>query len=444
MSGSVLSPRTAALEVLQDTLRRGRPFDDAFSGHSGLAQMTDRDRAFVHLLVATVLRRLGQIDALIAAFLERPLPVGTAAVQESLRLGVAQLMFLKTPPHAAVDTTVKLIEETGHAALKGLANALLRRVAREGEAILAGQDAPRLNTPDWLWDSWVAAYGEDTARAIGAANMAEPPLDFSVKDDTAKWAEKLGAAVLATGTLRRPGGSQGGGGIVSSLPGFADGAWWIQDAAAALPVKLLGDVAGKAVIELCAAPGGKTAQLSAAGAEVRAVELWPPRIEILRKNLKRLHLDAIIIGANATRWRPSKPVPFVLLDAPCTATGAMRRHPDIARLKTPQDVTRMAALQDQLLDAAAEMVAPGGVLVYCTCSLQPEEGPQRIAAMLARNDSFAREKIGAEELNGLAELISPEGDLRTLPCHLGGAMAANGGPPGGLDGFYAARLRRKA
>ena len=216
----------------------------------------------------------------------------------------------------------------------------------------------------------------------------------------------------------------------------------MQDAAAALPVKLLGDVAGKRVIDLCAAPGGKTAQLVSGGANVTAIDSMAPRLELLRQNMKRLKLDAILFTANAVHWRPREPAPFVLLDAPCTATGIMRRHPDIARLKAPKDVVRLVDLQDKLLDGAAQMVAPGGLLVYCVCSLQPEEGPERVEAFLARNEAFAREKILPSEVGGISEFVTPAGDLRTLPCHMGGVVAGRGGPAGGIDGFYAARLRR--
>jgi len=444
MPGSSLSPRNVALDVLKETLRRGRPFDEVLAGHDSLGQLNERDRAFVRLLVATVLRRLGQIDALIAACLERPLPAGTAAVQDALRLGVAQLMFLKTPPHAAVDTSVTLVTDAGFGTLKGLANALLRRLSREGEAMMAAQDAARLNTPDWLWESWAAAYGEETAHDIGAALLAEPPIDITVKEDPEAWATKLNAELLPTGSLRRPPAPQGGGGPVPALPGYAEGAWWVQDAGAALPAKLLGDVSGQKVIELCAAPGGKTAQLVTMGGEVTAIDSSAPRLELLRQNMKRLDLDAVYFTANAVHWRPHEPAPFVLLDAPCTATGAMRRHPDIGRLKMPNDVTRMAKIQDTLLDAAAEMLAPGGLLVFCTCSLQPEEGPQRIAAFLARNENFTRERIGPQEVAGIAEFVTADGDLRTLPSQMGGAEAAKTGKAGGIDGFYAARLRRRA
>ena len=418
------SSRAAARDILDTVLGERRPLDDALAAHPGLGRMEPRDRGFARLLIATTLRRLGQIDALIDHCLERPLAPRAARLRNILRLGACQLVFLGTAPHAAVDGSVSLVG--ANRVYKGLVNAVLRRLAREGEGLAAGHDAARLNTPDWLWRSWGAAYGEATARAIAEAHLAEPPLDFSVKADADVWAARLGATLLPTGSLRRPSG-----GAVTDLAGYAEGAWWVQDAAAALPARLLGDVAGETVIELCAAPGGKTAQLCAMGANVVAVDRGPARLARLEQNLARLGLAAETVRADAQRWRPAEPAPFVLLDAPCSATGAIRRHPDVARLKQPADVARLTALQDRLLDAAAAMLAPGGALVYCVCSLEPEEGPGRIAALLGRRPDLARESVTVE---GLAEAVTSAGELRTLPCQWAES--------GGLDGFYAARLRR--
>ena len=274
--------------------------------------------------------------------------------------------------------------------------------------------------------------------------MAEPPLDITVKShgeshrETHRefWASRLGAAILPTGSLRRPIAQEGGGGAIPELPGFAEGEWWVQDAAAAIPASLFGDVAGRSIIDLCAAPGGKTAQLAAAGAKVTAVDVSATRIKLLRENMNRLHLPAAFICADASVWHPHEKSDCVLLDAPCTATGTLRRHPDIARLKSPKDVTRLTAVQDRLLDAATMMLSTGGMLIYCTCSLQPEEGEQRIAALLDRKSDLVRVPVAPAEVGGLAELLTTQGDLRTLPCHL-----AN---QGGMDGFYAVRLRRIA
>ena len=423
------SPRGTALDLLEAVLGRKRPLDEALQDHAGFSTLAVRDRAFARLLTATTLRRLGQIDALIAGALERPLPKKARGVRDILRLGLCQLLFLETPAHAAVATAVDLAEERGHGPLKGLVNAVLRRMAREGARAVRAQDAARLDTPDWLWRSWSAAYGEQTCRAIAEAHLTEPPLDISVKADRDKWARALSAVVLPTGTLRRPTG-----GRVEELPGYDQGAWWVQDAGAALPAKLLGDVAGRLVVDLCAAPGGKAAQLANAGARVVAVDRSENRLKRVKENLDRLGLAAELVAADALGWRPPAPADAVLLDAPCSATGTIRRHPDVARLKSPADVASLAETQDRLLAAAADMVGPGGLLVYCTCSLEPEEGPERVAKLLAGGAPFERAPLAAAELSGRAELISAAGDLRTLPCQLTAF--------GGVDGFYAARLRR--
>ncbi len=422
-----LSPRWAALDLLEAVLRRGRPLDDAIPDHPGFAGLQVRDRAFARLLTATTLRRLGQIDAVIDAALERPLPGKAQGVRDILRLGTVQLLFLDTPPHAAVATAVDLAQARKHGPHKKLVNAVLRRLGRQGRALAEAQDAARLNTPDWLWEAWVKAYGEPTCRRIAEAHLSEAPLDITVKEDAAGWAKKLDARILPTGSLRRPPG-----GTVTDHPGFGEGAWWVQDAAAALPVNLLGDLKGRSVIDLCAAPGGKTAQLANRGAVVTAVDRSEKRLARLSENLGRLGLTAEFIAADAVTWRPSQLAEMVLVDAPCSATGTIRRHPDVQRLKKPEDVTKLTGVQDRLLAAALEMTAPGGTVVYCSCSLQPQEGPERIGALIGAGGAATREPVKPGEVGGMKELISADGDLRTLPCHLP--------KQGGMDGFYAARL----
>jgi 16S rRNA (cytosine967-C5)-methyltransferase len=430
-----LESRAAALGVLHAVLGEGARLDRALAACRPLDRLDRRDRAFVRMMVATTLRRLGQIDGLIAACLERKLATGTMLVTDTLRLGVCQLVFLATPSHAAVDSAVQLVANGPQHRLKGLVNAVLRRISREGPALVADQDAARLNTPDWLWQSWSTAFGEEICRAIALAHLAEPPLDLTVKEDADAWAARLDGTVLKTGTVRRTGG-----GAPDTLAGFADGGWWVQDAAAALPARLLvtalgGDVAGKPVIDLCAAPGGKTAQLAAAGARVVAIDDSELRIVRLRENLDRLRLAADLVCADACRWRPETACAAVLLDAPCSATGTIRRHPDVARTKTASDQPRLAAQQDRLLDAAASMLETGGVLVYSVCSLQPEEGAARIDALLARRKELARLPVVAHEIGGLGEAVTRAGDVQTLPSHLAAA--------GGMDGFFIARLKRR-
>ena len=427
LTSAAPSARQVALDLVGAVLRRNRPLDDAIDDNAAMADLPARDRAFARLLVATVLRRLGQIDALIAGCLNSPLAPRAAIIQDILRLGIAQLLFLRTPPHAAVATSVDLADARGFLSHKGLVNAVLRRLSVEGAGRIESQDAARLNTPDWLWQSWTRTYGEGRARAIAGAHLKEAPLDLTLREADESWCEKLHATKLPTGSLRRPGG-----GSVAALPGYAEGAWWIQDAAASLPVRLFDEIAGREVVDLCAAPGGKTAQLASAGAKVTALDRSPRRLDRLVANLRRLELPVSAVAADALTWRPDHPVDAVLLDAPCTATGAIRRHPDVPHLKHPEDVARLAVVQENLLRAAVDMVRPGGTVVYCTCSLEPEEGPERIAALLRSGASVEHRPIAPEEIGAPADWVTPEGELRTLPCHLA--------EHDGIDGFYAARL----
>ena len=425
------TPRGIALDLIAAVLRRKRPLDDAIEDNSAMHELSGRDRAFARLLVATALRRLGQIDALIADCLSTPLAPRAATVHDILRLGVAQLLFLRTPPHAAVATSVDLAHSRGFLSHKGLVNAVLRRLSIEGEARVVAHDAPRLNTPDWLWQSWSRTYGEATARAVAASHMKEAPLDLTLRDDAEAWCTKLQGMLLPTGTLRRASG-----GSLVSLPGYAEGAWWVQDAAAALPARLFGDLQGREVVDLCAAPGGKTAQLAAAGARVTAVDRSTRRLERLVANLDRLVLPIEAVAADGLIWRPPRPVDAVLLDAPCSTTGAIRRHPDVPHLKLPEDVTRLAAVQDNLLRSAVDMLRPGGILVFCTCSLEPEEGVERIAALLRSGAPVVRRAIDPGEIGVGRDWITDQGDLRTLPCYFG--------EYDGIDGFFGARLVKEA
>lgn len=426
-----LGARLATYDLLVDVLERRLPLEDAFARHAALAEASQRDRAFARNLATTSLRWLGPFDALIDGALARPLPPRARGARHVLRLGLAQLLVLGTPAHAAVDGAVRLAEARRLVAYKGLVNAVLRRLAREGPALLAALDAPRLATPAWLWGRWTSTYGDKAARAIAEAHLAEPPLDLTVAGDADGWAGRLDATLLPTGGLRiaRPRGR------IEALAGYDSGAWWVQDAAAALPVRLLGPVGGRAVIDACAAPGGKTLQLLAGGARVVALDRSAARLETLRANLARAQRDATLIVADAATWRPETSADAVLLDAPCTGTGTLRRHPDIAWAKRPEDVARLAAQQGRLIDAALGWLAPGGVLVYAVCSLEPEEGPAVVESALARHPGIERVAVRADEIGGLAEAIDAAGDVRTLPSIWAGL--------GGMDGFYAARLRRR-
>jgi 16S rRNA (cytosine967-C5)-methyltransferase len=432
-----VSARGVALDLMARVLEQKRPLEEAFERHPDLPRLENRDRQFVRALTTATLRHLARIDRILAFCLEHPLPARSRNVTDVLRLGAAQLLVLKTPAHAAVDSAVALTAGLGGAAgYKGLVNAVLRRIANDGDALLAQVPPGEASLPDWLWHSWSAAYGAAQATAIAGALLDEPPLDFTVKRPTegAQWAEALHARLLPGGTLRRAAHDPERPQRLDEAPGFAAGAWWVQDFAAGLPTKLLGNVLGKRVLDLCAAPGGKTAQLAAAGAKVTALDRSQDRLQRLKQNLDRLGLIAECEAADATLWNAAGDFDAVLLDAPCSSTGTLRRHPDVAWLKDPRDIVKLAAAQDRLIDAALRLTKPGGTLLYCVCSLQPEEGPERIAAALARHGDLKRAPLGEADVFGLAELLTPEGDLRSLPCHLA--------DEGGMDGFYAARLAK--
>lgn len=434
---SGLGARDAVVACLGSILDNGRPLDDAFEAALLRAgPMEPRDRAFARLLVMTVLRRKGELDAVLASFLERPLSQDSGRLKPILLSAAAQLLILETPPHAAINLAVEQCRADRKAhRFDKLTNAVLRRVSEKGKEILAGLDPVTANIPPWLLGRWQAAYGAERAREIALASLGEATLDLSVKDDARLWADRLGGDVLPTGTvrLRRPPSR------VDELAGFAEGAWWVQDAAAALPTRLLGNVKGSRIADLCAAPGGKTAELLAAGAEVVAVEKAPARITRLKENLTRLKLEAEVVEADLFAWAPEGTFEAVLLDAPCSATGTIRRHPDILHLRRKDDTSERTNLQRRMLDRAADLVAPDGLLVYCTCSLEPEEGERQIADFLSRNAAFERMPIAPGEAGIDAAWITDFGDLRTLPQYL-----PNPDPElAGMDGFFAARLKRQ-
>ena len=401
--------REGAFDLLAAVLVRHRSLEDALHA---LPPGEARDRAAAHRLAAAVLRRAGSLDAVLEPHLRRAPP---DPVRQVLRLGAAQLLLLDTPAHAAVATSVALARARGLAPFTGLVNAVLRRVAESGAATLAELDPPRLDTPPWLWASW----GAD-ARAIATAHATEAPLDLTVRGEPPP-----GGMRLPTGSVRYPAGTR-----VTDLPGFADGQFWVQDAAAALPALLLAPRAGERIADLCAAPGGKAAQLAAAGAEVFAVERDGQRLHRLHENLARLRLPATVIQADATRWQPPALFDAVLLDAPCSATGTIRRHPDIPHLKRQTDVTNSAAQQHALIASAAGMLRPGGRLIYAVCSLQPEEGPEAMDTLRAAGLHHA--PFTPDELATIAEARTADGCLRTHP----GLWPTLGG----IDGFFAVRF----
>lgn len=433
-SSDGMSARKACLVLLEDVLQRKQALDHALASQDAFKALPQRDRGFVRMLVTTCLRRMGQIDDIIERALERDTP-RNLTLQNILRIGVTQILFMDVADHAAVDTSVRLAEEQGMDKQKAFVNAVLRTVTREGTGWKHKQDETRLNTPEWLLKLWIEDYELRTAAEIAKANLSEAPLDITVRDPESRnfWASNFKATQMTTGTLRKTSG-----GAVSELQGFDEGHWWVQDASAAIPAQLFGDVSGEHVYDLCAAPGGKTLQLAAMGAHVTALDRSANRLKRLQSNLERMQLteNVEVVTADAGSWRPQAPAGYVLLDAPCSATGTLRRHPDVAHLKSATDVSRLQSLQAALLKNAFEMLMPGGVLVYCTCSLQKAEGEQQVEAFLKAEPQATRLPITAAELGGFDEALTDEGDLRILPFH----QAALGG----MDGFYIARLTKSA
>jgi 16S rRNA (cytosine967-C5)-methyltransferase len=433
-----LAARRIAADILDGVLHKHRTLDEQLDGaaaHPGLKGLSDRDRALMRRLVATILRRLGTLGHVLSRLLDRGVPTDAPRAQSALLIGAAQILWMDVPDHAAVDLSVRLVQSDRRAAkYAGLVNAVLRRCAREGQPLIDEVKNQPLDVPQWLMARWIANYGDAVAHDIAVAIGRDPSLDITVKSDPEHWATRLHGEELPTGSVRTL--LQGS---VTMLPGFSEGNWWVQDAAAALPARLFGDVAGKTIVDLCAAPGGKTAQLAHAGARVIAIDRSPGRMARLRDNLGRLALDAEMAVSEGAEWldqNHDRGFDHVLVDAPCTSTGTIRRHPDIGWLRQESDIGPLAAVQKRLLQRAVAALRPGGMLVYCACSLEPEEGEQAISALLSSETAIQRVPIEASEVAGLSEIITAEGDLRTLPCHLPQPDPRLGG----LDGFYAARL----
>jgi 16S rRNA (cytosine967-C5)-methyltransferase len=427
-----LLTRQIAYYILLDVLEKKHPLDQILARREDFNSLPEtRDRNFIRMLVSTALRRKGQIDALIKKAQDKPQDLKPTKIYMLLYVGITQLLWMEVADHAAVDVTVRLAEAENMMKQKGLVNALLRRIGREGKTWLEKLDDVQSNMAPWLLEQWVKDYGLVEAEKISKYSLTEAKTDITLKDRSPDWAEKLEGKVLATGSLRL---NKSGG--ITNLEGFDDGAWWVQDASAAIPARLFGEIKNKTVIDLCAAPGGKTAQLASQGANVIAVDRSSKRMVRLKENMARLGFEdnvEVAIGDGAV-WLPPEPVDAVLLDAPCSATGTLRRHPDVMHLKSMTDVTSLEKLQLRLLDHATQMIKVGGMVIYCTCSLQKAEGEAQIGSFLARHDNFKRQPITADEVGGLSELITPNGDLRILPYHME--------DKGGMDGFYVARLMK--
>lgn len=429
-----LPARKAATRLLAAIIDARTSLDgltDPAGGHPQFRALDGRDRALVRAILLAALRRRNTIAAALAARLDRPLPDGARHLEHVLHVAAAQILFLDVPDSAAVDLAVEEVSADPRSRrFAALANALLRRLAREKDRVPQAREGS-----SWFRTALAAAWGAERAEAIAAMHLVEAPVDITVRADPAGWAEKLRGTVIDTGSVRLVGLDR----AIPELPGFDDGDWWVQDAAAALPARLLGKVDRQVVADLCAAPGGKTAQLAAAGANVTAVDLSRSRLKRLAANLERLHLSARIVEADLLAWTLDEPFDAILLDAPCSSTGTVRRHPDVPWTKTVEDVNKLASLQARLLDRAAAFVRPGGRLVFSNCSLLPQEGEEVVAAFLANHPDYETEPLRAGEIPGADSFVTPEGWLRTLPDDMQRATLE----ASGCDGFFAARLRRR-
>ncbi|MEZ5691279.1 MAG: 16S rRNA (cytosine(967)-C(5))-methyltransferase RsmB [Rickettsiales bacterium] len=426
--------RLSALMALVHTLDKGKSLDSAWESDRHFSFMNPPDRAFTQLLVKTTIRHLGQIDEMIDKFIEQPINKKIIKIKHIIRLGIAQLIWLETPPHAAVHSTVELTKKIKMAGLSGLVNAVLKRMVKDGKEVIDSQDAEKINTPKWLWESWEKFYGTDKTRKIVQMHTAEPPLDITVKNDPNFWAERLDGKVVSENSVRLSSSKN-----ITNLQGFSEGKWWVQDIAASIPAKLLikniKNLNQMNIIDMCAAPGGKTAQLINAGAKVTAIDKSKERVNTLKINLRRLKLKANCINADALKWQPDFTPDAILLDAPCSSTGTIRRHPDVAWHKKPEDITKMTIIQYSLINHALNMLKTGGLLVYSVCSLQKEEGEEQIEQILNKRDDIELIKIKADMVDGKKDWINEIGQIRTLPCYLQ--------EEGGMDGFFISILVKK-
>jgi 16S rRNA (cytosine967-C5)-methyltransferase len=429
--GSGLASREAVVRILEAVLQDRCFLDDALEQHA--SEVVDaRDRGFVHMLAATCLRRKGQTEEILRRYMDRPLDRKASRVKAILLSGAAQILFLDTGAHAAIDTSVQLAtNDRSSARFKSLVNAVLRRVAEDREALLKDLPSTLTNLPHWLSKKLRADLGEKAAITSADSHLVQPDLDLTLA--TASHTGELEAAggtLLPTGNVRFAAPYP----AIPSLPGYSQGHWWVQDAAAALPARLLANVSGKRVLDMCAAPGGKTLQLAAMGAQVTALDISEARLEKVRENLARTGLQATCIADDALTFEPDETFDAILLDAPCSATGTIRRHPELPWVRREDDLGALVKQQRELLRHAARLLKPGGTMVYAVCSLLAEEGAKQVQAFLNEHRQFGRIAAEPEQLGLTADFITKRGDLRTLPFMALGSVT-------GIDGFYAAHLQ---
>ncbi len=437
-----LAARLCAQRLLGAVIEKNSSLDGLTDNNSGNAQylaLEPRDRSLVRAILGTSLRNRGTIEQTIRRLLDRPLPENAHSLKHLLHVATAQILYLSVPDHSAVDLAVTAADnDPRNRKYAGLVNAILRRIVRSKEKILAHAaktDQAANNVPAWFNEMLIAAYGEEKAAKILQMQTYEPPIDLTVKGDPKHWAEVLNGTVLPNGSVRL-GSFEGS---LTDLQGFEDGEWWVQDMAASLPARLMGDLKGKKVADLCAAPGGKTAQLALAGADVTALDLSANRLKRLQGNFDRLKLPVKTHQTNLMDYEPEELFDAVLLDAPCSSTGTVRRHPDVPWTKTPDDLAKLATVQANLLARAVDFVKPGGIIVFSNCSLDPKEG-EDVARAALKNPALEACPITPQDCEGIENLIIDEGFLRSTPAD----MPHENPQLAGMDGFFAARFRKKS
>jgi len=419
------NPRLISAKIIQKILEERIFFGDLKK------QIPEKDLPFCNMLILTALRRLTALRVILRGFLQKKIPNKHRLAEYLLMNAITEILYMETAEYAIINETVKNIRNTCDKFLGGLANAVLRKVCQQKNELR--QKADTITPIPDSFTEILAGYNAEQIKQIGNSIFNVPALDITVKSDPPSWAEKLGAELLPNGSLRLYNAPK-----VQQLPEYASGNWWVQDVAAALPVAAMGDISGKKVIDLCAAPGGKTAQLRAKGAEVTALDISASRLETLQQNMRRLGFtDISAQNIDALDYLQSGSVQFdaVLLDAPCSATGTFRRHPEVLHIKTAQDVNEQAALQKKLLEACPNILKVGGILIYSVCSIAKTEGEQQIADFLQNNPHFKLVPISTAEIAPYGtfadNLINTDGTIRTLPYY-----------QNGMDSFFICKLQR--
>ncbi|MAI89883.1 transcription antitermination factor NusB [Ponticaulis sp.] len=425
---SIKGPRLAAIALLTRILDHRQTLDEALGQEKLYDQLEGSDRGFARAMTSAALRSLGKLELILSKHVTgRGFSQLDPDVKQVLRIGAAQICVLKTPAHAAVSETVEAARGVeGAKRAGGLINAVLRKLNEDDLETLPGPSTEIW--PEGFAVRLEAAVGADAANALAEAQSDTPPLDLTCLSDRKLYADRLGGEEIGPASIRLDGG------MVESLMGYEGGAWWVQDVAATLPVHIMAPKKGERILDMCAAPGGKTLQIAVTGASVTALDRSAKRLRLVKQNLERTNLKAETLAADATKWTAPEPFDGVLLDAPCSALGTLRRHPEGPWIKSEEDLSRFPQIQARLLRAAADMVGPSGRLIYCVCTPMPREGVEIVDEFLEVMPGWKREPVTAEEVAGFEKAVTDKGDVLTLPgsCEF----------ERGCDAFYISRLVR--